>query len=187
MKNTIVLASSSPRRQELLTKVNIPYTIRTVSIDESKIKINDPLAKVKKLAKLKNEVISFKQENEIIISADTIVSYNNRIFEKPINKTDAYEMISHLSGQVHDVFTSVMIRSKLHRKLFVEQTEVEFWPLSAEEIEQYINTEEPYDKAGGYGIQSIGAIFVKRIVGDYYNVVGLPISRVVRELNKFNL
>ncbi len=95
-------------------------------------------------------------------------------------------MISRLSGSIHEVFTGVMIRSTEESKIFVERTMVEFWPLKEDEIDWYLSTDEPYDKAGAYGIQSIGAMFVKQIIGDYYNVVGLPISRVVRELREFD-
>ena len=96
-------------------------------------------------------------------------------------------MISALSGNEHEVFTGVLIRSFDDEVAFVERTVVEFWPLSDQEIEGYVSTDEPYDKAGAYGIQSIGAMFVKKINGDYYNVVGLPISQVVRKLRNFSV
>lgn len=187
LKKSIILGSSSPRRQELLKQVHIPYQIRTTQVDETIISTQNPEEKVKKLAQLKNKHISINHENELILTADTIVSFKESIFEKPKNKDDAFTMISQLSGNIHDVYTGVMIRSSKHSKLFVERTKVEFWPLTEEEIMLYVNTGEPYDKAGGYGIQSLGAMFVKQIIGDYYNVVGLPISRVVRELKEFNM
>lgn len=96
-------------------------------------------------------------------------------------------MIYSLSGQIHDVYTGVMIRTASHEKIFVEQTQVEFWPLTKEKIKTYVATDDPYDKAGAYGIQSLGAKFVKQIAGDYYNVVGLPISRVLQEIEKLNI
>lgn len=186
MTYQLILASSSPRRQELLRQANIPFVVRTANIDESKITSNDPVEKVKQLAILKGENVLL-QQNEVILSADTVVAYNNQIFEKPHNKDEAFEMMKTLSGEIHDVYTGVMIRSENKRIVFVEKTEVEFWPLSDEEIASYVETNDPYDKAGGYGIQSLGAIFIKRIVGDYYNVVGLPLSRVVRELREFEI
>src|SRR5699024_1932995 len=105
----------------------------------------------------------------------------------PANKDEAYQMISSLSGNIHEVFTGVMIRSDDHEEVFVTETKVEFWPLSDQTIEWYIHTDDPYDKAGAYGVQRLGSIFVRQIIGDYYNVVGLPLSRVVRELQSFHV
>lgn len=185
MQNKLILASSSPRRQELLKQVNIPFTAQATNVDESQITTSDPEQKVKQLALLKGRSMSIT--DQVVLAADTVVSYNREIFEKPQNKTEAFNMISALSGNVHEVFTGVLIRSSDREVVFAERTEVEFWPLSKEEIDWYISTDEPFDKAGAYGIQSIGAMFVKRIIGDYYNVVGLPISRVVRELRNFDV
>ncbi|KAB8137489.1 septum formation inhibitor Maf [Gracilibacillus oryzae] len=185
MTKQLILASSSPRRQEILKQVKIPFTIKIPDVDESQIVTDDPYEKVEQLAKIKGSYIPIENDNNIIISADTVVAFQNKIFEKPKDKEEARAMIRDLSGDVHSVYTGVMIRSQEKEFVFVERTEVEFWPLSAAEIDSYIATEEPYDKAGAYGIQSVGAMFVKRIVGDYYNVVGLPISRVLRELKGF--
>lgn len=186
MSNKLILGSLSPRRQELLKQVNIPFTVRNPNVDESKITSNDPIEKVEQLASLKAKNISLS-ENEVILSADTVVAYQNNIFEKPQSKEDAYHMISKLSGNIHDVYTGVMLRSLHESKMIVERTEVEFLPLTEEEIHWYISTEEPYDKAGAYGIQSLGASLVRKINGDFYNVVGLPLSRVVRELRYFSI
>ncbi|MEI3613425.1 Maf family protein [Pseudogracilibacillus sp. SO30301A] len=183
MQNKLILASSSPRRQELLKQVNIPFIVQATNVDESQITTSVPEQKVKQLAILKGSSVSIT--DQVVLAADTVVSYNGEIFEKPKDKTDAFDMISALSGHVHEVFTGVLIRSSDGEVVFTERTEVEFWRLSKEEIDWYISTDEPYDKAGAYGIQSIGAMFVKQIVGDYYNVVGLPLSRVVRELKRF--
>lgn len=186
MPKTLILASSSPRRQELLQQVNIPFQIRKPLFDESVIQTTDPRQRVKELAAAKGKAVSL-QENEVILSSDTVVSFKGKIFEKPHTKTEALEMLTALSGNTHDVFTGVMIRSKEKECVFAERTEVEFWPLAKETMDWYISTEEPYDKAGAYGIQSLGAMFVKQIVGDYYNVVGLPLSRVVKELSDFGI
>lgn len=183
----LILASSSPRRQELLKQVNIPFTIRKPSIDETQITTKDPVEKVQQLAIRKGRAIQIQNEYEVILAADTVVSYEQTIFEKPKNKEEAFNMIHSLSGETHDVYTGVNIRSTEHESIFVERTKVVFWPLSKSEIEWYVSTDDPYDKAGAYGIQSLGAIFVKEIIGDYYNVVGLPLSRVVRELRKFSI
>src|SRR5690606_14293807 len=182
-----ILGSTSPRRQELLKQVQIPFIVQAANIDESQISTDDPVKKVKELAMLKGRSISIKKKDEVILAADTVVSYNGKIFEKPKNKEEAFDMISALSGNEHQVFTGVLIRSFDDEVAFVERTIVEFWPLSDQEIEGYVSTDEPYDKAGAYGIQSIGAMFVKKINGDYYNVVGLPISQVVRKLRNFSV
>src|SRR5690625_5115981 len=187
MRKELILASSSPRRQDLLKQVNIPFSVRKANIDESQITTNDPIDKVKQLASLKGEKVPFQHRKEVILSADTVVAYKNKIFEKPKTKQEAFDIISILSGEVHDVYTGVMIHSIDDRLIFVERTKVEFWPLSKDEIHWYIETDEAYDKAGGYGIQSLGAIFVKQIIGDYYNVVGLPLAKVVRELRNFHI
>lgn len=187
MNPKLILASSSPRRQDLLKQVNIPYSVRVAHVDESVVKTSNPVEKVRQLAKLKGRSVSINNHNEVIISADTVVACNGKIFEKPKCKDEAHQMISSLSGNVHEVLTGVTIRSISEEAILLEKTQVEFWTLSKKEIEAYIATDEPYDKAGGYGIQSLGAIFVKRINGDYNNVVGLPVSRVIRELKKFGL
>src|SRR5690625_231101 len=187
MENQLVLASSSPRRQELFKQVKIPFTIRVAEIDESKITTTNPENKVTKLATLKGRAVPIHDEREVILAADTIVAYKGKILGKPKTKTEAKNMISSLSGEIHDVFTGVMIRSKKMEKTFVSRTKVEFWALKSEEIAAYIETDEPYDKAGGYGIQSLGSVFVKQIIGDYYNVMGLPLSKVFRELKTFGV
>ena len=187
MSKQLILASSSPRRQGLLEQVNIPFTIRKPDIDESQIKTNEPFEKVRQLAIRKAQKVQIENDDKVILTADTVVSYNQTIFEKPKTKEEAYKMIASLSGEIHEVFTGVMIKSLHNDFVFVERTKVEFWPLSADEIDWYISMKDPYDKAGAYGIQSYGAKFVKQIFGDYYNVVGLPISRVVRELRNFSI
>lgn len=187
MEKKLILASSSPRRQELLKQVGIEFSVRVAEVDETEVIANDSKERVKSLALLKGRNVSLKYDNEVILSADTIVAYNNQMLEKPKDKDEAYEMIRALSGTKHEVYTGAAIRSANKEIVFVEQTVVEFWLLEDEEIKRYIQTNEPYDKAGGYGIQSMGALFVKQIVGDYYTVVGLPLSRVVRELKSFGI
>lgn len=181
MQKKLILASSSPRRRDLLRQAGFVFTIRASDVDESIVTTDNPAEKVQQLAMLKGESIPI-EHNEVILAADTTVAYKNHIFDKPKNEAEAYDMISRLSGTSHDVYTGVYIRSGDKVITFVEQTIVEFWPLDEAEIKRYVQTEEPYDKAGGYGIQSIGALFVKQTIGDYYNVVGLPLSRVAREL-----
>lgn len=187
MTNQLILASSSPRRRELLEQVTIPFSIRQPATDESQITTDDPFDKVKQLAILKGRETPIFNANEVILSADTVVSYQDDIFEKPKSEQDAYRMLSLLSGTTHDVFTGVMIRTVEKEITFVERTEVAFWPLSDSDINRYIQTKDPYDKAGAYGIQSRGAMFVKEIHGDYFTIVGLPLSRVCRELKALSI
>lgn len=187
MPNHLILASSSPRRQDLLKQVGIPFSVRVPGVDETQVVTNDPKEKVTQLAELKGRAMNLSNDKEIILSADTVVSFQNEIFEKPKDEADARRMLSLLSGSTHEVFTGVMIRSVSQEVTFVEKTEVTFWPISNSLIDSYVSTEEPYDKAGAYGIQSVGAMFVKKIYGDYFNVVGLPASRVCRELIDFGI
>lgn len=182
----LILASNSPRRQEMFHHLKIPFTVRTGNVDETIVTTMNPAEKVKQLARLKGNSVSLA-ENEIILAADTVVAFEGKIFGKPKSKQEAYDMMSTLSGQTHEVYTGVFIRSQQNEVAFVERTSVTWWPLSETIIQWYINSDEPYDKAGGYGIQNLGAILVKEINGDYFNVVGLPISRVVRELTELGL
>lgn len=183
----LILGSSSPRRQELLKQLAIPFTIRKPQIDESIVTITDPIEKVEKLALLKARSLALQSKNELIITADTIVSYENTIFEKPKDKQEAYHMIKALSGDKHHVITAVALRSYEEEIVFSVQTAVYFWELTDEEITAYVATDEPYDKSGAYGIQGKAAIFVRKIDGDYFNVVGLPISSLIRYLQQFNV
>lgn len=185
MDMQVIFASSSPRRQDLLRQVGVHFEVRVADVDEKQITGDDPVEKVRQLALLKERNVSIENDNEIIIAADTVVSFEKKIFEKPETEKEAYDMIHALSGTTHEVYTGVALRSKAEEQVFVEQTIVEFWPLKDTDIKRYVQTDEPYDKAGAYGIQSYGAVFVKGITGDYYNVVGLPVARVVRELDGF--
>lgn len=179
----IILASTSPRRQALLEQVAIPFTIKTGDVDESMIQEKNPAEKVKKLAKLKGQAV-LAQANEIILAADTVVSYEESIFEKPQDEDEAYQMIASLSGTTHEVYTGVYLRRGNEEIVFAEKTSVTFSVIEEAHIKRYVKTKEPYDKAGAYGIQSVGALFVKEISGDFYNVVGLPLSRTIKELEK---
>ncbi|WP_047979817.1 Maf family protein [Ornithinibacillus contaminans] len=187
MTQELILASTSPRRKELLEQVNIPFSIRKQDVDESHIHLGNPAKTVEQLAILKGKQTEITRPNEVILSADTVVAFNGNIFGKPKNDEDAFTMLTSLGGNVHEVYTGVMIRSHQHEISFVEKTLVEFWPLTEQEITQYIQSKEPFDKAGAYGIQGKGAALVKSLTGDYYTVMGLPISRVIRELKQFDI
>jgi septum formation protein len=187
MKRTLILASSSPRRSELLQQVNIPFNVRKQDVDEGLIQSPDPEEKAEQIAMLKARSTVISKQDEIILAADTVVALMGNIYGKPKDKEEAYAMLANLSGAVHEVYTGVTILSEQQEASFVEKTLVEFWPLTHQEIEAYLATNDSFDKAGAYGIQSFGATLVKKIIGDYYNVVGLPISRVVRELENFQI
>lgn len=186
MITKLVLASSSLRRQELLRQIGLPFTVRKGDLDETIITTCHPQEKVEQLARLKGKDVEIKHPKEIILAADTVVALGKTIFEKPANEQAAYNMLTTLSGETHHVYTGVSIRSLEKEVIFSEQTAVEFWPLTENEIEWYVATDEPFDKAGGYAIQGLASMFIKQITGDYYNVVGLPLSRVVRELRNFD-
>ncbi|WP_186576265.1 Maf family protein [Aquibacillus kalidii] len=184
--NQLILASGSPRRKELLELVNIPFRVTFSEIDESKMVIKDPRQLVEQLAVMKGNELEIKQD-EVILSADTVVSFEGEVLTKPQSKQHAKEMLTQLNGKKHSVYTGVMIKSRDREQVFSVKTEVSFWHVSEEEIDQYVESGDPMDKAGGYGIQSKGAFLVREIKGDYYNVVGLPVSIVVRYLRDFNI
>lgn len=184
----IILASASPRRKELLTLAGIPFEAHPVNADETITCCTPPEGAVMMLASRKAQLAAEQFPDDLIIGADTIVAVGKRIYGKPATEEEAFEMLSALSGKKHQVFTGVCIYNKSgDRNAFCTRTDVTFFPLSEDEIWAYIATGEPMDKAGAYGIQGKGALLVKKIEGDYYNVVGLPVSRLVRELKSFGI
>ena len=178
----IILASGSPRRRELLTQIGISFEVVKAE-GEEKITTDDPEEAVKELAMQKAQEVAGRVDADVVIGADTVVALGNEIMGKPENEQDAFNMLKKLSGKTHTVLTGVCVISPDKQINFYEKTEVEFYPLGDDEIRQYIASGEPMDKAGAYGIQEKGAMFVKRINGDFYNVVGLPVARLARELN----
>lgn len=177
----IVLASASPRRKKLLKIIFDSFDIRPANVNE---KLPDNIScecAAEFLACIKAESID-RSDDELVIGADTLVVCDNNILGKPENKEKCREMLKMLSNKTHFVYTGVYICYDDRKFSFTEKTEVTFYNLSETEIENYINTEEPFDKAGGYGIQGRGALLVKSINGDYFNVVGLPISRLNKEI-----
>jgi septum formation protein len=184
--NTIILGSASPRRQELFKELNIPFTIKIKSVEEiypSNLKgeeITNFLALLKANA-FNNDI----NENDIIITSDTIVWLKDEALEKPKNKVHAIEILQKLSGESHEVITSVCIKTINKLITFSDITIVNFKKLSLEEINYYVENYKPYDKAGAYGIQEwIGFIGVTSIKGSYFNVMGLPVNKLYEELNK---
>ncbi len=181
-----VLASASPRRKELITNIFNEVSIKPAQCDETLPENIGARQAVEYLARIKNKASAvLSKGDELIISADTVVAVNDEILGKPRDKDDARRMLRLLSGKVHQVYTGVALSYKGNIFTFSEKTDVEFYDLTNEEIEEYINSSEPYDKAGGYGIQGKAGLLVKGINGDYYNVVGLPVARLKREIINF--
>ena len=182
----IILASASPRRKELLTLAGLEYEVVVSQCEEVLPDGITPDKAVEELARQKAEDVFSRNSDAMIIAADTVVALDNTILGKPKDEDDAFSMLSSLSGRKHTVFTGVCIKTKDKTDIFHVATDVEFYDLSEKEIKDYIATKEPMDKAGAYGIQGKGFVLVKGIHGDYFNVVGLPLSETVRHLNKFN-
>ena len=181
---TLILASSSPRRKELLE--NLQLTFQTVSsdVDENYNSEWSPEEIVMELAYRKATAVWKGHPETIVIGSDTVVVRDQTILGKPKNREDAFSMLKSLSGRTHSVYTGVAIVSETNKIKFFEKTDVEFWELSDDEINDYLDTGEPFDKAGAYGIQGFGSLLVKKISGDYFSVVGLPVARTIRELKK---
>lgn len=181
----ILLGSQSPRRRELMKLLDIPYTAISLNADESFP--NDLVAEeiAEYLAEKKSLMYSLKP-NELLITADTIVWIDNQVLNKPANSQEAVAMLKRLSGKAHYVYTGVCIRTLLHKFVFSDATKVYFNSLSDKEIEYYVSRYEPYDKAGGYGVQEwIGAVAISKIEGSYFNVMGLPVHLVYQHLKFF--
>ena len=173
----LVLASKSPRRSEILKNAGYEFTVRVADADETIPEGTKPEDAVVFLAARKAMAVE-RADDEIVLGADTIVVLDNKILGKPKDREDAYNMLKSLSGRVHSVFTGVCIIENGKSMTFAEETEVQFLSLTDEEIYGYIDTNDCYDKAGAYGIQGYASKFVKGINGDYFNVVGLPISAI---------
>ena len=185
-----ILASSSPRRRELLLRLQTPFDIILPDVDESIIPpYGSPETYCTALAELKANDISQHYPNNLVIGSDTIVVLDNNIMGKPEDKAMAQKMLETLSGKTHHVYTGVCLKwaDKNIHHLFAEITMVTFRELSEEDINHYIESCPPYDKAGSYGIQDWSAVFVKEIKGCYDNVVGFPISRFYEELKKLGI
>lgn len=182
----IILASQSPRRRELLTQIGLKFEVIPSTVEEVITSIN-PVEVVQELAQQKARDVAAKEtpkESLLVIGADTIVVYEGKILGKPGDKEDAVRMLTMLQGKEHSVYTGVALLSGEQEIVFAEETRVQMCPMTPEEIAWYVNTGEPMDKAGAYGIQGLCARFVRQIQGDYNNVVGLPVGRIYQELKK---
>lgn len=190
MKN-IILASASPRRRELLTQIGLEFEVIVSEADES-ISADTPEDLVMQLSAIKAGAVyeehKISADNTLIIGADTVVAMNGQVLGKPKDKEQAKEMLKALSDNKHEVLTGVTIISinsgNIVKETFYEKTIVYTYPMTDSEIDEYIESGEPMDKAGSYGIQGIGAKFIKKIDGDYNNVVGLPISRIYQKIKE---
>ena len=183
----IVLASASPRRQELLRRIGLTeFTVRVPDVDEVYPDGLTPQETVAYISREKSRAVE-AAEDEIVITADTMVFLDGRKLGKPADEAEALAMLTALQGRHHTVCTGVTVRQGGRFETESETTEVYFRPVSREEILAYIATGEPMDKAGAYGIQEKGALLVERISGDYFNVMGLPVLRLSRMLGRFGV
>lgn len=183
----IILASASPRRREILQQFHIDFEIRSADIDETLQEGLPAHINAMRLAFRKGQFVYEQEKTKreiLVISADTIVYTEGKILGKPKDRDEARQMIQSLSGRMHEVITGYALFGQKLRYLHYESTKVRFRSLSADEIEEYIQTKEPYDKAGGYGIQGLGGLLADRIEGDYANVVGLPIAKIYEVLRR---
>lgn len=173
----LILASASPRRQELLRIFGCPFTVRAADIDETMDPDKAPFDEVARVSRQKAQAIAAGQD-DVIIAADTIVVCCGKVLGKPRDAEDARRMLSLLSGRDHQVMTGCTVVRGSRAVTFTEVTDLHFRPLLPQEIRRYILTGEPMDKAGAYGIQGGAALFCQRMEGDYYNVMGLPLCRL---------
>lgn len=184
----LILASSSPRRQELLRMLGLRFTILSADIDETMDPCCGAKTEVARICRAKAEAVRpLSDAEDLIIAADTIVCVDDRILGKPHSEAEAETMLRLLSGRTHEVRTGVTVLGKNRCVTEVEETLVRFRPLLDEEIRAYVRSGEPMDKAGAYGIQGLGSLFVEGIQGDYYNVMGLPLCRLSQILNEFGI
>lgn len=187
-QSTIILASASPRRSELLRAAGIDFTVRVADVDETPLPNEPPRDYVRRLARDKASAVAARVESgAAVLGADTSVIFGAEILGKPRDREDARQMIERLSGAWHEVITGVCLRQGGRVLTEADVTRVKFAPLSAAEIEWYVSTDEPNDKAGAYAIQGYGSRFIERIEGNYTNVVGLPVQMVYRMLHELAL
>ena len=181
----IILASSSPRRRELMALITPDYTVRTSDVDERAIRAETPALLAQKLAVAKCRAVAESCPEDVVIGCDTVVDVKGEVFGKPHSPADAKRMLRALSGATHEVHTGVCISDGERTESFVDTCRVKFFSIPEAEIERYAATEEPYDKAGAYAIQGRAALWLDAIEGDYYTIMGLPVSRTIRLLQQF--
>ena len=179
----LILASASPRRKELLSLCGLPFVVRAADIDETMDFSKPPFDEVARVSRAKALAVA-REEDDAVVAADTIVVCDGRVLGKPHSREEAIAMLSLLSGRDHQVMTGCTVLRGSQIETFTEVTDLHFRPLSQREIETYVASGEPMDKAGAYGIQGGAALFCERIAGDYYNVMGLPVCRLSQTLKR---
>jgi len=185
----LILASGSPRRRELLSQVGLPFEVMASDLEERQDEGEDVESYVRRLASDKAAAIAAREPDAWILAADTVVYLDEEVLEKPQSRSDAIRMLTTIAGREHTVFTGVALRhlTRDYTDATVTATIVRMMPLTAREIEWYVDTGEPMDKAGAYAIQGLGAMFVESVSGNYNNVMGLPLARVYAMLKKAGL
>lgn len=179
----LILASQSPRRKELLGLFHIPFIVRVADIDEAMDAGKLPFDEVARVSRRKALAVE-REASDVVVAADTIVVCDGKVLGKPKDEADAVAMLSLLSGRDHQVMTGVTVLRGEQIETFTEVTDIHFRDLTTEEIHRYVATGEPMDKAGSYGIQGGAALFAEKMVGDYYNVMGLPVCRLWMALGR---
>ena len=183
----LILASNSPRRKELLSLAKFQFEVITQDVEESLDKRLPVAKQIEQIAYKKANAVAINNDNDVVIGADTVVVVDEEILGKPKDEQDALRMIKMLSGKTHQVITAVAIIYQNEVTLFHEITDVTFYEMTEEDINQYVKLPSIYDKAGAYAIQGEAALYIKAINGDYYNVMGLPIAKVTKVLKeRFN-
>lgn len=177
----LILASASPRRKALLSLFGIPFTVRAADIDETMDPEKPPFDEVARVSRLKALAVR-REEEDVVIAADTIVVCQGKVLGKPHSEAEAASMLRLLSGRDHQVMTGCTILFGNRAETFTEVTSLHFRPLSEKEIQKYVQSGEPMDKAGSYGIQGGAALFCEKLEGDYYNVMGLPVCLLYETL-----
>ena len=178
----LILASASPRRQELLKLIGLPFVVRVADIDETMDFSRPAYDEVARVSRLKALAVERENSEDVVIAADTIVVCEGRVLGKPRTEAEAVEMLTLLSGRDHQVMTGCTLRRGNRVETFTEITDLHFRPLTEREIARYVASGEPMDKAGAYGIQGGAALFCSHMAGDYYNVMGLPLCTLVQKL-----
>ena len=173
----LILASASPRRKELLSLFGVPFIIRVADIDETMDPARSAFEEVGRVSRAKALAVA-REEDDVVIAADTIVVCEDKVLGKPHSEAEAVAMLQLLSGRDHQVMTGCTVVKGEKIETFTEVTDLHFRDLNQKEIEKYVASGEPMDKAGAYGIQGGAALFCERLVGDYYNVMGLPVCRL---------
>lgn len=181
----IILASGSPRRKELFETLDLPFEIIVSDIDETINENGDLVDEIETLSFKKALAVFKEHKDAVVIGADTIVVFDGEVLGKPKLQANAEKMLAKIAGQEHEVITAVSIISAKQSETFSVVSHVNFYPMTPQEIADYVKTGEPLDKAGAYAIQGVGSRFIKGINGDYYAIMGLPISEIYHRINKY--